>query len=227
MQIRPLLAAAIGVVLALPAHAQDMQDRPNEAMVLPQSPPMAVTVDRSRPRPIGSRSDWLSNADYPAESWRNGEEGDVSYKLAVDSAGTVTGCDVEGSASDALKAETCRLMRERARFEPARDGKGKAIGATYSGYHLWSRREPEFGSGSFTMKVGFTLDERGNSSNCRMIEQSGDMPPDMLRAFQKNPCPNKGSGNPPRDAEGRPVARDIVLTIGVDSTPAASAPAED
>jgi hypothetical protein len=227
MEIRPLLAVAIGVVLALPVQAQETQDRPNAVKARRAPSPISVGVDYSRPRPIGLRSDWLSNADYPPESWRNGEEGDVNYYLAVDSAGMVTSCDVEGSASAALKAETCRLMRERARFEPARDDKGKAIAATYAGYHVWSRREPDFGSSSFTMKVGFTLDERGRSSNCRMIEQSGDIPPEMLRAFQKNPCPNKGSDKPPRDAEGRPVARDFVMTVDVDSTLAASAPVED
>lgn len=219
MKIRPLLSAAIGIALTLPAHAQKVQERPREP-----APAVALLADQVGPEPIGSPYDWLSNADYPIESWRNREEGDVSYALSVDTTGGVTDCTAEGSASPALKAETCRLLRERARFEPATDRNGKAVSATYSGFHLWQRREPEFGNGSFTLKVAFTLDERGNVSNCRVIERAGQVSEDLERSFERKPCPVGRRGNPARDAEGRPVARDVVLTVSVESTPAATAP---
>jgi len=225
MQIRPLLAAVLGIALVLPAHAQEAQERPNEPMHPPMAPPISMRLDQGGPEPIGSPYDWLSNADYPAESWRNGEVGDVSYALSVDTAGRVTDCKAEGYASPALQAETCRLLRERARFEPAKDRKGKAVAAIYSGYHVWQRREPEFGSGSFTFKVGFTLDERGKTSNCRVIERSGDIPPDLMRKFEREPCPGSRDNAPARDANGRPVARDFIVTFGVETAPAASDPA--
>lgn len=214
MEIRPLLAAMTAAALAQPAHAQDIDEE-----VVPM-----VAEWPGGPVPIGSDSLWVTNADYPLDAWRNGEAGDVQYELKVDRAGKVTGCTAEeGTATARLKAETCRLLRERAQFEPARDEKGKAVASVYQGYASWQRREAELGNGSFTIRVGFTLDERGEVRNCRVIERSGAIPADMQRSFEKEPCPGKGTRIPVRDPDGRPVARDVVLTVSVDSTPAADA----
>lgn len=218
MKIRPLLAAALWASLALPAHAEQAGEQPDYP---------AEVNRRVGPIPIGSEFRWVTNADYPLDAWRNGEAGDVGYELAVDSAGKVTGCKVtEGSASPALKAETCRLLRERARFTPARDDKGKPIASDYSSHVIWRWVEAGMGGGSFTIKVAFTLDKLGMASNCRVIERSGTIPSEMLRQFEKNPCPGSEPRVPVRDAEGRPVARDVVLTLSVESAPAALASAE-
>lgn len=214
MEIRPLLAAVLAAALALPAHAQDIDE---EAV-----PMVAEWPDE--PTPIGNEALWVTNADYPLDAWRAGEAGEVFYELKVDRASKVTGCTAdEGTASARLKAETCRLLRERAQFEPARNAKGVAIASVYSGYTEWQRREAELGNGSFTISVGFTLDERGEVRNCRVVERSGAIPADMQRSFEKEPCPGKGARIPVRDPDGRPVARDVVLTISVDSAPAAAA----
>lgn len=216
MKTSTLLVAVLAAAHALPVHAQ-------------QAPEVAVpAVDAwpSDPYPIGESSEWVTNADYPLDAWRNEEVGEVSYELKVDRAGQVTGCKVtESTATARLKAETCRLLRERARFEPARDKKGNAIASVYPGYVAWERREPEMGSSSFTIKIGFTLDERGGVRNCRIVERSGELPEGMQRSFEKEPCPRASPAIPVRDAEGRPVARDVVLTLSVESLPAAPAPA--
>ena len=211
MQIRPLLAAMMAAALALPAHAQDMDVAPDpEADAWP-----------SDPYPIGEQSSWVTNADYPLDAWRNEEAGEVFYELKVDRAGKVTACTAdEGSATAQLKAETCRLLRERAQFEPARDEMGRAVASVYQGFAEWQRREPELGNGSFTLRVGFTLDERGEVRNCRIIERSGAIPAEMQGSFEREPCPASRSRIPARDPDGRPVARDVVLTVSVDSTPA-------
>lgn len=213
MEIRPLLAAMTAAALALPAHAQDID---GEAI------PM-VAQGPGEPAPIGNTSDWVTNADYPLDAWRAGEAGEVFYELKVDRAGKVTDCTAEdGSASARLKAETCRLLRERAQFEPARDEEGRAVTSVYSGYASW-KRESELGNGSFTIRIGYTLDERGEVRNCRVLERSGAIPAGMQRSFEKEPCPADRARIPARDPEGRPVARDIVLTVSVESTPAAAA----
>lgn len=215
MKTSTLLVAVLAAAHALPVHAQEA----------PEVAVPAVDAWPSDPYPIGESSEWVTNADYPLDAWRNEEAGEVSYELKVDRAGQVTGCKVtESTATARLKAETCRLLRERAQFEPARDKKGNAIASVYQGYVTWERREPEMGSGSFTLKVGFTLDERGAVRNCRIIERSGDIPEPMQRSFEKEPCPTSRPAIPARDAEGRPVARDVVLTVSVESTPAATAP---
>ncbi len=214
MEIRPLLAAMMAAALALPAYAQEADDlAAREADAWPS--------DRY---PVGEASDWISNADYPHDAWRNEEAGEVFYELAVDRAGKVMGCTAtEGSATARLKAETCRLLSERAQFEPARNAKGVAVASVFSSYVTWERGEPELGSGSFTLKVGFTLDERGKVENCRIIERSGAIPAEMQRSFEKEPCPPARSRIPVRDPDGRPVARDVVLTVTVESMPAAQA----
>jgi protein TonB len=177
------------------------------------------------PVPIGDEDGWVTNADYPLDAWRNGEEGTVIYELAVDSAGMVTGCVADnGSATATLKAETCRLLRQRAQFEPMRDYEGNPVASTFSGFVSWER-EPELGSGSFTIKVAFTIDERGAISNCRIIERSGKIAAKMAKSLERNPCPGSSTGVPVRDAQGLPVARDVVLTLMVESVPAATSTA--
>jgi protein TonB len=199
----------MAVALALPAYAKEMK-----AVSDP-----AVDAEPSDPAPIGNVSDWVTNADYPLDAWRNGEAGQVYYDLQVDRAGMITDCRAdEGSATARLKAETCRLLRARAQFEPARNAKGVAMASVYSGYFNWERREPGLGSGSFMIRVGFTLDQRGKVRNCRVIERSGEIPAEVQRAFEKEPCPAGRSPVPIRDPDGQPVARDVVITMSVAST---------
>lgn len=231
MNIRSLTLAALTVALAYPVAAQKTKESlakaDDPAPVGLEVIPSPVSVDRTKPSPIGSAKDWVTNADYPLDAWRDGEDGVVSYRLEVDRAGKVTECRITGSTATArLNSETCRLLLERARFEPGHDANGQPLAGNYTGFMDWDRREPEFGSSSFTLKIGFTLDETGRSSNCRILERSGDVPADMQRSFEKDPCPASQSSIPVRDPDGRPVARDVVLTLTVESTPAASGGAQ-
>lgn len=226
MKITPFLAATLIAAIVSPLAAQEAADIPppiaeGDAMAA-EVLPNPVEPKPGVPAPIGMPDEWVTTADYPPAAWRNGEAGYVEYELEVDSAGAVTGCRITASeATPALDLETCRLLRERARFLPAKDEEGKPFASVYYNGVLWQRREAEFGGGSFTIKVAFTLDERGNTRNCRILERSGDIPADMLRSFEREPCPGR-NGVPARDAEGRPVARDIVLTVSVEGAPAAA-----
>ncbi|MCM0000659.1 MAG: energy transducer TonB [Erythrobacter sp.] len=227
MKIRLLLAASLCAAIALPAAAQQAQD----GTAIAADPPevrlaLPMPVDQNGPQPIGKPSDWVSNADYPPAAWRNREEGEVRYALDVDREGAVTGCRItKSTATPTLEAETCRLLSERARFLPKQDKESRPVGSVYSGRMRWTRREPEFGSGSFEIKVAFTIDPRGAYVNCRVMAQSGEIPADILSSFEKEPCPGQ-KGLPARDEEGRPEARDVVLTMRVESTPAASGGAQ-
>jgi TonB family protein len=68
-------------------------------------------------------------ADYPPGAPPPSENENVSeVRIAIGREGQVIGCDVKtGSGSPALDAAACRLLTERARFEPARDQAGAAI----------------------------------------------------------------------------------------------------
>jgi protein TonB len=74
----------------------------------------------------------FSADDYPVDAQRKGEEGTVQAKLDVDTHGRVSRCTViRSSGSASLDGATCRILQRRARFAPARDVKGKAVGDTY------------------------------------------------------------------------------------------------
>jgi TonB family protein len=81
---------------------------------------------------------YVSNDDYPSSSLKAGEQGTVRFRLAVGDDGRVTNCQVTGSSgSSTLDSTTCRLMRSRARFTPARDRDGNPTADTVSSSITW------------------------------------------------------------------------------------------
>lgn len=81
---------------------------------------------------------WATNDDYPAQSRRNKDEGIVHFLLMVSETGSVKDCHiVESSGFSELDAKTCELMRQRAKFDPAKDVSGAAVTGQYSNRVLW------------------------------------------------------------------------------------------
>ena len=71
----------------------------------------------------------FSADDYPADAQRNGEEGTVQAELAVDPRGRVSRClIIRSSGHSSLDKATCNILERRARFRPARDRNGDAVG---------------------------------------------------------------------------------------------------
>jgi protein TonB len=69
---------------------------------------------------------YFGSQDYPKEARKKREEGKVTVRLIISSAGRVKDCQVlVSSGSPSLAATTCRLSRERIRFIPAHDSEGK------------------------------------------------------------------------------------------------------
>jgi protein TonB len=92
--------------------------------VLPEDEPYQMPAVRAAP--IAALSTLVRPSDYPAEARKAGEHGLVIFVLAVAPDGKVLGCMVPPmTAAQALADATCRIMTERARFRPARDGAGK------------------------------------------------------------------------------------------------------
>jgi len=97
----------------------------------PQFAPVSV-------KPRGRPGLWVTANDYPTSDIRAGNEGKVTFRLAVDASGKPTGCDiVQGSGHRGLDAATCARLMQRARFEPARDGAGERVAGSYSGTVVW------------------------------------------------------------------------------------------
>jgi protein TonB len=102
----------------------------------PPPPPPEVKLQPARAKAnLGS---YVSDADYPSDAIRREEQGTTRFRLAVGPDGRVTGCTVTGSSgSAALDIATCRVMRSRARFAPARDTSGNAVADAVSSAIVW------------------------------------------------------------------------------------------
>jgi protein TonB len=100
----------------------------------PPPPPPRIEPARARAN-LGS---YVSDADYPAVAIRGEEQGTTRFRLAVGPDGRVRECIVTGSSgSSALDSATCRIMKARARFEPARDGTGNPTSDTVANAIRW------------------------------------------------------------------------------------------
>lgn len=96
-----------------------------------------------RARPVGGASlaRLVSAADYPAAARRAGQQGSVRVRIEVDEAGRPGACAViESSGFESLDSATCRLLRERAMFTPARDGQGRAVADSFIQRITWQLR---------------------------------------------------------------------------------------
>ncbi|UAB78173.1 TonB family protein [Erythrobacter sp. SCSIO 43205] len=95
------------------------------------APPLRPATDA---RPINS-SDWIRADDrlpWPSRGFAPGQ-GVLRYTLLVNENGRAEDCDVEDSTgSRKLDRRACKLLEERARFEPARTATGQAVKARYT-----------------------------------------------------------------------------------------------
>jgi protein TonB len=82
--------------------------------------------------------------DYPEALAEAGIEGTVGVRYVVWTNGRVTDCEVSRSSGSAdLDALTCRVIRERFRYRPSLDRRGRPVPSVIVENHSWSiRREP-------------------------------------------------------------------------------------
>jgi TonB family protein len=72
--------------------------------------------------------DYFSSSDYPAQAMQQMEEGSSTIMMMIDEGGGLKDCMVEQTSGIAtLDAMTCAILRDRAKFEPARDALGKPV----------------------------------------------------------------------------------------------------
>jgi len=97
-----------------------------------QTPPPALPHPAVSARLITPRV--FRDEDYPTEAARHRVRGVVRYFIVINSEGRVSHCRVTRSSGWALLDETtCRLLRERSRYEPARDVAGNPTVDTFTG----------------------------------------------------------------------------------------------
>jgi len=174
-------------------------------------------------RPSADLSALFGPRDYPLEAIRRAEHGDVGFRLVVGPNGRVTRCDIlASSGSRALDEVTCRILRERARFRPARDSLGRPVAdvvvsrvhwempqaaalATYiaSGdYPMEALRRRQQGRVEFELIIGAD----GRPADCRILTSSGSAALDeaTCRIMRERP-----RFAPARDPAGQPTT-DVV-----------------
>ena len=100
--------------------------------LLPKPPlPEPAPIQQSA-RARGDVRTLITPDDYPESARRQEETGTVRAKLEISTSGRVTGCTiVTTSGSAALDATTCRVLKARARFTPARDSSGQPVSDSY------------------------------------------------------------------------------------------------
>lgn len=111
---------------------------PPPAPVAAPAPPPPPPPKRANPVPRGNPGRWVSNDDYPSRAIREEAQGTVRFTLTVGPDGRATDCQVTSSSGNASLDETaCRLLRQRARFDPKLDGDGNPTTGTWSNSFKW------------------------------------------------------------------------------------------
>ena len=114
------------------------------------APPYAEPTDQARPthaggsqsaRPESARGNLLglfTSEDYPVEALKKDEQGSVAVRLQIDRSGRVSGCTLlQSSGSESLDKATCNILKDRARFTPARNSDGATVPDTYTQRVVW------------------------------------------------------------------------------------------
>ena len=131
---------------------------PTSDIILPPAPPVPVPQPKALPtlappppppsptpsfdpvpaRPANNPGNWVTQSDYRS-SWISREyAGQVGFRLSVGASGKVEGCSVTRSSGvSALDEATCQLIQRRARFDPAKNGDGRAVAGSYSSAVRW------------------------------------------------------------------------------------------
>jgi protein TonB len=102
----------------------------------PPAPPPPRIIPPQRAR--ANLNSYFSADDYPAAALRGNDQGTTSFSLTIGASGRVEACSVTGSSgSAALDQATCRILRSRARYTPARDQSGNPTSGRDSGRVTW------------------------------------------------------------------------------------------
>jgi hypothetical protein len=129
----------------------------------------------SDPQPVRPMAAWVSDSDYPAAAIQRGAAGIVGFWIEVGADGMPRRCTITQAADPDLDRTTCRIFMDRARFQPARDRRGRAVPGFVTGRIRWVL--PEEGPPplmALHVATVLTLDARNNLT-CAM--SANGMPP--------------------------------------------------
>ncbi|HTU12542.1 MAG TPA: energy transducer TonB [Allosphingosinicella sp.] len=99
----------------------------------PPVPPLAMQAPAR-----ANLASYFSADDFPEPARLRQAQGTVGFRLAISAEGRVTDCIVTLSSGDSsLDETTCAIIRERARYAPARDAEQRPVAGTDQGRVTW------------------------------------------------------------------------------------------
>jgi TonB family protein len=102
----------------------------------PAAPPGAGVAVRAVPH--ANLTVYFRSTDYPGDALQQNRQGDVRFALDIGVNGRVTDCRITvSSGTPSLDSATCRIIRSRARFTPARDAAGNPVPDTIASHIGW------------------------------------------------------------------------------------------
>lgn len=122
-----LLCAAGALFAATPASAQ-------------QEAPSGVKEAGAMSLPLSA---------YPARARKNGQEGEVGYRVDVNADGELRSCEIiKSSGHNALDQATCELMIQHVKFTPDVNAEGRSLESIIQGTIVWTLPDGEGNSES-------------------------------------------------------------------------------
>lgn len=122
-------------------HERNVDEQNEESASAPygtEPPSLEVTAASTPARARTPLASLVSADDYPESALANGEQGRVMFQLLISPFGRATECRIlQSSGSMVLDNQTCRIMRQRAAFIPARDATGRPTTGTITSSVTW------------------------------------------------------------------------------------------
>ena len=101
-------------------------------------PPPDTPNPRLSRGPVGDLQKVFRREDYPMHAGHLGLQGSTTMEILIDEKGAVADCSVtETSGHSALDAQSCAIVKERAKFQPAMNIQGKPERSSYSQRIRW------------------------------------------------------------------------------------------
>ena len=118
-----------------PIYTPTIEPAPvQKAEPAPPPPPKKIQAARAK----ADLASYVSNSDYPITALRSEDQGTTRFRLTVDPNGRVSACEIlSSSGSSSLDAATCRIMKSRARFTPAKNDAGQPTTDSVSSAIRW------------------------------------------------------------------------------------------
>lgn len=210
----------MSLLLAVLAAAAEMTAASEGASTMVEAAAVSASVNLRPAIPLNYPGTWATTNDYPVRALHNMEQGATGFSLTIDPRGRVAACLVtEPSGSIDLDEATCRLVADRARFQPATDGRGRAVEGAYTSRVHWvlpsARNALQPGSLRFT----FTVDASGAKKDCTVGEAVGG--PAASMPAGDVPCAMIPFNGRYTDDAGNGVAKRVTITqtVAVEAVP--------